>query len=110
MKLKASINLGDFEHISLTSNHHKGIRECAEELIKELSKVNHYEIDNFLKSFIIPLIFDQSRDIEEFKVKSKKINHLDKMIKSKEELIEDLRERINFLQADYQNLIQKVVK
>ena len=100
LKLKVSINLGNYEHISLISNKYDTIEKCVKELINKLSRIKNYEIDNYITEYLIPMLYDNPNEPEEYKTKKEALRKLDEIIKEKEAYKNELYESLEALEED----------
>lgn len=62
MNLKVTISVGDFSNISILSNEHTSLSECAKEIIRELSKIDgDFHIDTYIRAYLIPIAYRQEQ-------------------------------------------------
>lgn len=67
--MEICINVYNYENIKIRSNEHSTLKECAIEIIKEISPLVNMETEEYILNYLIPLIYDKPRDIKSFKRK-----------------------------------------
>lgn len=52
MKVEVCVNLGNFEHLKITSSEYDDIETCFAEVSDALSRIKHYEAQMFKENYL----------------------------------------------------------